>query len=216
MVDLSLPLDEATTTYPGDPRPRVRRHSTIEDDGFNLLELQLGSQTGTHVDAPYHFVEGSPRIDGLPLELFLGQAVVVDATGLTPRSPIDPAVFAPYADRLRACRIVLVHTGWDAHYGTPTWFDHPWLEAAAVEELLGWGVRTFLLDTLNLDETPDDDHPGLGYPAHHLVARAGGAIGENLANLGAIDWPDPWVSCLPLRLTDADGAPARAVAFELG
>ena len=76
-------------------------------------------------------------------------------------------------------------------------------------------VRTIGIDAINLDETPDDDHPGEGFPVHHLVARAGGVIGENFRNLDQVDWADPFVMCLPVRLTGADGAPVRAVAVRL-
>jgi kynurenine formamidase len=76
-------------------------------------------------------------------------------------------------------------------------------------------VRTICIDAINLDETPDDDHPGEGFPVHHLIARAGGVIGENLRHLERVDWADPFVMCLPIALEAADGAPVRAVAVEL-
>jgi kynurenine formamidase len=213
-VDLSVPLDEDTPVYPGDPVPRIRPASTIASDGFNLLSVSMGSQTGTHVDAPYHFADDGARIDQLDLSLFVGPGVVVDVTGHRAREPIGWAAVAPYADRLGPGRILLLHTGWSRHYGTARYYEHPYLDAGACERLLDLGVRTFLLDAVNIDETPDDSHPGVGFPAHHLIADAGGVIGENLRNLGQIDF-DPFISCLPLRLSGADGAPVRAVALQL-
>jgi kynurenine formamidase len=81
--------------------------------------------------------------------------------------------------------------------------------------MLDLGVRTFCIDALNIDETPDGSHPGAGYPVHHLIAEAGGVIGENFRNLAKVDWADPFVMTLPLALEGADGAPVRAVAVEL-
>ncbi|GAA5032973.1 cyclase family protein [Terrabacter aeriphilus] len=216
IVDLSVPVGPGTVVYPGDPEPRLDPHSTIERDGFNLLSVTMGSQTGTHVDAPYHFDEATPRIDELPLERFFGPAVVVDATDLGPRGRItwEPHV-EPVAARLRPGTIVLLRTGWSAHYGTPAYFEHPFLDADAARRILDTGVRALCIDAINLDETPDDDHPGDGFPVHHLVARAGGVIGENFRNLGSVDWPDPVVSCFPIALESADGAPVRAVAMQL-
>ena len=213
-VDLSVPLAEDTPVYPGDPVPRIRPASTIAGQGFNLLSVSMGSQTGTHVDAPYHFQEDGSRVDELDLSLFVGPGVVVDARGHQAREPIGWEVVAPYADRLGPGVVLLLHTGWSRYYGTDRYYDHPYLDAGACERLLGLGVRTFLLDAVNIDETPDDAHPGAGFPVHHLIAEAGGVIGENLRNLEAIDF-DPFVSCLPLRLRGADGAPVRAVALEL-
>jgi kynurenine formamidase len=215
IVDLSMPVGPGTTVYPGDPVPRLTAHSTIAEHGFNLLDVRIGSQTGTHVDAPYHFQDDGLRLDALPLQRFLGPAVLVDATGLAPRGVIGPEHLEPVAGQLRPGVIVLLHTAWDVHAGTPAYFEHPYLDAGACRQLLDAGVRTICIDAINLDETPDDTHPGAGFPVHHLIAAAEGVIGENLRNLGAIDWPDPFVICLPLALSGADGAPVRAVAVRL-
>lgn len=215
MVDLSVPVDPGTVVYPGDPSPTFEVHSTIERDGFNLLDVHIGSQSGTHVDAPYHFEADGLRLDELPTERFVGPGVVVDASGLRAREEIDWARVAPVADRLAPGVIVLLRTGWSAHYGTPRYFEHPFLGADACERMLALGVRTFCIDAINIDETPDDDHPGVGFPSHHLIAREGGVIGENF-RLDDLPEGDFLVVCTPIRLTGADGAPVRAVAIELG
>lgn len=215
IVDLSVPVGPGTVIYPGDPEPALTVHSTIERDGFNLLDVHLGSQTGTHVDAPFHFEESGARIDELDLTLFTGPGVVVDATGMGPRGVVTWDHIEPVADRIDPGTIVLLHTGWDEHYGTPAYFENPYLDADACRRLLELGVRTIGLDALNLDETPDEEHPGVGFPCHHLIADLGGVIIENLRGLGDIDFADPFVSVLPIRLEAADGAPVRAVAVEL-
>ncbi|MCW2522650.1 MAG: putative cyclase [Frankiales bacterium] len=214
IVDLSLPVDESTQVYPGDPEPRIGVATTIAQDGFNVLSLHLGSQTGTHVDAPYHFSEEGLRLDELDLGLFLGPAVLIEVPVSGPRERIGWERIAPYASQFERRHIAVLHTGWSAHYGTPRYFDNPFLDAEACRRMLQAGVRTFLLDAPNIDETPDAAHPGEGYPSHHLIADAGGVIGENLCHLEQIDF-DPFISCLPIKLTGADGAPVRAVAFEL-
>lgn len=214
-VDLSVPVGPTTQIYPGDPVPRFAVHSTIERDGFNLLRLQLGSQTGTHMDAPYHFHDDGPRVDQLDLGLFMGPAALVDVRGVGPRERITWNHIAPYGEDLGPGVIALVCTGWSRHYGTATYFDNPYLDAVAVQRMLELGVRTFCLDALNIDETPDEQHLGEGFPAHHLIAAAGGVIGENFRNLELVDFPDPFVSCLPIALENADGAPVRAVALQL-
>jgi kynurenine formamidase len=214
IVDLSVPLSESTQVYPGDSALSAEPAATIEADGFNQLSLRLGSHTGTHVDAPYHFRADGARVDELDLSLFAGEGTVIDVTGLAPRARITWAAIAPAAGRLRPGVIALLHTGWPSHYGTPAYFDHPFLDADACRRLLDLGVRTFLLDVPSIDETPDADHPGEGFPAHRLVAAAGGVIGENLRGFERIDFT-PFVTCLPLRLAGADGAPVRAVAMDL-
>jgi kynurenine formamidase len=215
VIDLSVPVDAGTVVYPGDPVPRFEVHSTIEADGFNLLAIHLGSQSGTHVDAPYHFEEDGLRIDQVPVDRFVGPGVVVEATGLGPREEITWEHVAPVAARIRPGVIVLLRTGWSAHYGNDAYFDHPFLGADACRRMLDLGARSFCIDAVNIDETPDDDHPGVGFPCHHLISRADGVIGENF-RLGELPEGDFLVACTPMRLTGADGGPVRAVAIQLG
>jgi kynurenine formamidase len=211
VVDLSVPLDDGTPVYPGDPPVRLAPAATVERDGYNLLAVHMGSQSGTHCDAPYHFDPGGARIDELDLRLFTGPGLVVDVRGLADRTPIGPRELAPYLPRVEPGTIVVLQTGWSAHLGTPRYGDHPYLGADACRTLLGRGVRTIGLDTPNVDESPSE-----GWPCHRMIAAVGGVVVENLTNLAAVDFPDPFLSVLPLRLTGADGAPVRAVAMQLG
>ena len=215
IVDLSHPLDDDTPVYPGDPVARFEPATTIDEHGYNVLHVRMGSQTGTHVDAPFHFLADGARIDELPLELFLGPAVVADVRGKAPHEPITWADLAPVADRVGPGRMLLLHTGWDAHWGTDAYFDHPFLDGGAAERLVAAGVRTIGLDALSLDETVLGGEPAAGFPAHLAVLGAGGVIVENLRNLAALPSAEPVVSVLPLRLSGADGAPVRAVAFDV-
>ena len=215
VVDLCVPVDAGTVVYPGDPTPRFEVHSTIERDGFNLLAIHLGSQSGTHVDAPYHFEEDRLRIDEVPVYRFVGPGVVIDATDLGPRGQITPEHVAPVADRLEPGVVVLLRTGWNRFYGDPRYFEHPYLGSDACEQMLDLGVRTFCIDAINIDETPDDEHPGVGFPCHHLISRLDGIIGENF-RLEELPDGEFLVACTPVRLTGADGGPVRAVAIELG
>ncbi|HAM27577.1 MAG TPA: cyclase [Microbacteriaceae bacterium] len=215
VVDLSVVINSATQVYPGDPEPRFDPHSTIQRDGFNLLKVTMGSQTGTHVDAPYHFDESAAKLDELPLDRFIGTGVVVDARAAGARGRITWDYFEGVEKSLVPGAIVLLHTGWSAHYGSSEYFDNPYLDADACARLVALGVRTFGIDAINIDETPDDDHPGEGFPVHHLIADVSGVIGENLSNLESIDFVDPLISLLPIAFEAADGAPVRAVALQI-
>jgi len=215
VVDLSLPINANTQVYPGDPQVRFRAAATIDNDGFNLLSVEMGSQSGTNCDAPYHFLAGGARIDEVALSLFAGPGVIVDVRGRPARTALAAADVAPYLDAVEPGTIVVFHTGWPLYYGTPAYFDHPFLGAGACQALLARGVRTFCLDTQNIDETPDDRHPGVGFPVHHLIAAAGGIVVENLAGIEQIDFDDPLITVFPLRLTGADGSPTRAVAMQI-
>lgn len=216
VVDLSHPLVSGMPVYPGDPQASIEPATTIDAHGYNVLHVRMGSQTGTHVDAPFHFLADGARIDELPLELFLAPAVIADVRGRPPRTAITWADLAPVADRLGPGRMLLLHTGWDAHWGVDAYLDHPFLDGDATERVVAAGVRTVGLDALSLDETVLGGEPEGGFAAHLAVLGAGGVIVENLRGLEAVRSAEPLVSVLPLRLAGADGAPVRAVAFDGG
>ncbi|WP_126428574.1 cyclase family protein [Brevibacillus marinus] len=209
IVDLSIPLSSRTPVYPGDPVPTITTAATIAADGYNLSLLQLGSHSGTHVDAPYHFRADGPTLDRLPLHAFIGEGVVIDVTGKEPAEPIRAADVEPYLEQLAPGKIALIHTGWSDYLGEPRYFQHPYLEAAAVEAMLERGVRTFLIDALSVD--PPDGHT---FAAHEKITQCNGVIGENLARFAAIDFVQPWIIALPLKIEQGDGSPVRAVAVK--
>ena len=215
IVDLSHRVDEHTQVYPGDPLPRFEPATTIATEGANVLSVHLGSHSGTHVDAPYHFVERGERIDTMDPKLFVGPAVVIDVRGKEPRSRISVEDLQPYEGKLAQGAIVVLYTGWDEHYGTPLYYDHPFLDRRAAQLILDSDVRSVAIDALSVDETVlEGPHPE-NFPAHHLLLGTGGVIAENLKNIAAVNFPDPLLSILPVRLGGSDGAPVPAVALEL-
>jgi kynurenine formamidase len=230
VVDLSVPIDEQTQLYPGDPDITFNTAATIERDGFNLLRMSLGSQSGTNCDAPYHFLQNGKPIDEVDLALFAGPGRVIDVRGKPARAPIERADLAPQLTDLEPGTIVVLHTGWARHYRTERYFDHPFLSPDGCSALLEAGVRTVCLDALSVDETPEAEHPGAehpsaehsgaehpraAFPVHRMIAGVGGVIVENLTGIERVDFADPFIVVLPLRLTGADGSPTRAVALDL-
>lgn len=215
VVDLSVVLDAGTQVYPGDPEPELAVATRIETEGFNLLTLRIGSQSGTHVDAPYHFIPDGPTLEACDLDLFVGPGVIVDVRDHGDRQPVTREDLAPYRERLGPGVLVALHTGWsDRYVGTDRYYAHPFLSPDACSGLLELGVRTVVIDALNVDETVLDGQSS--FPCHMEFLGAGGIFAENLTNLGAVDFADPLLSLLPIRLGgDADGAPCRAVALKL-
>ena len=214
IVDLSVPLRAGMQVYPGDPAVQLDRAVRLEVDGVNVLAIHAGSHTGTHVDAPFHVLADGARLDELDLGLFHGPAVVADVRGLPPRAAIDWAALEPYAPRLGPGVVLVLHTGWSAHFGTREYLAHPWLTADAARRIVATGVRTVAVDALSPDPTENAPEGDLPFPAHRVLLGAGGVIVENLTNVAAMaELPDPVLSCFPLALAGADGAPVRAVAM---
>ncbi|MCG5219025.1 cyclase family protein [Streptosporangium sp. KLBMP 9127] len=215
LVDLSVPIVSGMPVYPGDPEVSIRPALTVAAEGVNVLGLHLGSQSGTHVDAPFHIDDSLPTLDELPLDRFLGPAVVADARGLPAGSPIDASLVAPL---LRPGVILLIATGWSAHWGQDEYLAHPWLTPEAATLIVDAGVRTVAVDALSVDPTsPASASPTDPLAAHRILCGAHAVIAENLTGLAPlIDAQSAGrpleVSLLPIRLASADGAPIRAVA----
>ncbi|MER7767938.1 cyclase family protein [Kitasatospora sp. NPDC096140] len=212
LVDLTHQVTTAMPVYPGDPAVVLTPALTTATAGVNVLALHLGSQSGTHVDAPYHVDVTWPTLDGLPLERFTGPAVLADLRGLEPRAAVTPELLAPALERAADSgegTVLLLATGWARHWGTDAYLAHPSLTPAAAEAIVAAGVRTVGVDALSVDPTPD---PGPGDPAvaalladltdehdpdaadepslaaHRVLlgAPGGGVIAENLTDLRAL------------------------------
>lgn len=215
IVDLSVPLRTGMTVFPGDPEVEIAPALTIERDLVNVLRVHIGSQTGTHLDAPFHVVAGGARLDELPLERFLGPAVVADVRHLGDDAPIGWDDLGDAREALRPGSVLLVHTGWSERFDDYARYRaHPWLRPDTMERIVAAGVLTVGIDALNVDPTPED-LAHVRFDAHRPILEAGGVIVENLTNLDAVDrLAEPIVSVLPLHLPGADGGPVRAVAYE--
>ncbi|AXI78999.1 cyclase family protein [Peterkaempfera bronchialis] len=219
LVDLSVPVFTGMPVYPGDPEVSITGALRTAEDGVNVLRLHLGSQTGTHIDAPYHVDDTWPTLEGLPLDRFTGPAVVADLRGLAPRTAVTPDHLAAALPRLGPGVVLLLCTGWSAHWETDHYLAHPWLTPQAAQAVVDTGVRTVAVDALSVDRTPDPADPPADFSlaAHRILCGAGAVIAENLTNLPPLLTAQSAgrpieVSLFPLRLTAADGAPTRAVA----
>ena len=205
-VDLTHRVENGMQTYPGDPEVSVEAHATHATDGYRVAALSLGSHAGTHVDAPAHTEPEGRTLDSYPPERFVFDAVRVDCRDLGPREPVGPERLPEDGE------LVAVWTGYDDHWGSERYLEHPYLSPAAAELCAERGLAVGT-DTLGPDPTPTDragsDEPE-GVPAHHALLGADCLVVENLRNLGAAGERFE-LRAYPLALA-GDGAPARAVA----
>jgi kynurenine formamidase len=205
--DCSRRIETGMQTYPGDPPVSLSAHATHAEDGCRVTEVRTGSHAGTHVDAPAHTEPDGKTLGAYAVDRFRFDARLVDVTDLGAREPIQPAAVPD-----TGADMLVFATGWDAHWGTPRYYEHPYLAPATAERCAASGYHV-ATDTLSPDPTPTDaaraDEPE-GMPAHHALLGAERFVIENLTGLGGL--PDRFrLHAYPLAL-DADGAPVRAVA----
>ena len=202
VIDISVANGPTQHVYPGDPPPRIEQAKAIRaGDVCNVSLLTMGSHTGTHVDAPYHFIDGGARLGEVALERMVGEALVVDLRG---RTAVDASALE--AATLRTGDILLCRTDnswrWEkAEFQR----DFVYLTLDAAGLLVERGIRAVGIDYLSIEQFGSSD-----FPVHHRLLGAGVFVIEGL-DLRAVEPGRYTLVCLPLKFPDLDGAPARAV-----
>jgi kynurenine formamidase len=225
VIDLTHTIHDDMQIYPGDPLPSIGRGLTHEKDYCHVDLLTLGSHTGTHVDAPYHFLKDGQKIDEIPVHRFIGRGILVDVSDKSDRDLIDAVDFEPFVPEIQKGVFVILKTGWDRYFGTRQYLQHPFLSADAGRLLSDLGVSLVGIDALNVDasyppvsdsESPDTDDGVTAddsYPVHDILLGNDILIVENLCNLEKINLHVGFYSFLPLKLKGSDGSPIRAVFY---
>jgi arylformamidase len=205
VIDVSVANGPSQHVYPGDPEPRIEPvRRLVDGDPCNLSLLHMGSHTGTHVDAPYHFLADGPRLGEVPLDRMVGPCRVVDLRGCR---AIDAAALR--ALDLGDGEILLCHTDNSAKWAAPAFQrDFVYVTADAADLLVSLGVRALGMDYLSIEEFGSAD-----FPVHRRLLGAGIFVIEGL-DLGRVAAGRYHLVCLPLKFPDLDGAPARAVLLE--
>jgi arylformamidase len=195
IIDISVPVRPGMIIYPGDPTVSLERVMSIADGGVcNLSRLECGVHTGTHVDAPVHFIDGAPAAESLPLDVLIGPARVVDLTGA---ERLDAAAL----DGLELGERILLKTRNSELWAQDSFSeDHVGLTESGAKALVAGGVRLVGIDYLTIG---DED-------AHHVLLGAGVVAVESLDLRGA-EPGEYELICAPLKLVGSDGAPARAL-----
>ena len=184
LVELSHTIAHGMTTYPGMPGPEISDHLPRDASEasygpgvrFHIGRISMVANTGTYVDSPFHRFDDGADLAGLPLARLADlEGIVVRVAG-SRRRAIDASELAPYDV---AGRAVLVHTGWDRHWGTAAYgVDAPYLTRAATEWLVAHDAALVGIDSVNIDDIADRTRP-----AHTGLLRAGIPIVEHLCGI---------------------------------
>jgi arylformamidase len=200
-IDVSVPIRSGMVIWPGNPGVDVERTQSLErGDPCTLTRLSLGAHSGTHVDAPVHFIAGGSGVDRVPLGKLIGPAFVLDLGDVDHvRAEHLGRVDVPRGGRL------LFKTGNSKRWKETGFFSrYAYLSLEAAEVLVKRGIGTVGIDYLSIG---DAAHGG---ETHRVLLEANVCVIEGL-DLSSIDegWHD--FACLPIRVEGSDGAPARAI-----
>jgi arylformamidase len=224
IIDLSLSLHEGMMTFPTHWHPVVEisilgRHGI---EGRETRKLVLGTHTGTHTDAPLHFIPNGKGIDEVPLDVLIGEATVVNFAPAKPNQEIgipalkDALKHAPNQQpgEKVPTRLIL-RTDWSDYFGQmPYYNNYPYFSQDAARWLVDGGCRLIAMDTPSPDNPAHSRGSGNDSPNHKVLLGAEVVLVEYLCNLRSLSRPIVELIVLPLKVKGADGSPTRCVAIE--
>ncbi|SDP33930.1 cyclase family protein [Desulforhopalus singaporensis] len=205
-IDLTQAVSSTMSTYPGDPEVSIEKFLVHDRDGCHVNAIHMGSHTGTHIDAPFHFLKDGRTIDEYPVDRFLGSGVLVDVSGRKPEEPVVEDDLSDYLSIIEPGDFVIFRTGWDVFFNSSRYFTHPYLTPGVARLLLKLEVSLVGIDALSVDSTV-----GNSFSVHRILLGGDVLIVENICNLGAVPERRGFYLFLPLKLDSADGSPVRAV-----
>ncbi len=200
-VDLTFKIEQGMPYFKGDPKPEINQFKSIKKDGYNLKEIHIGTHTGTHIDAPAHFIEGGRTIDSYDPLYFSGFGTAVE--------------YEPGRLELAGKKydFVYLYTGYNRDWEKKGIFkDFTYIDKDDAEKLKDAKIKFVGIDS------PSAEAEGqLDFPTHHILLGAGIPIIENLNSreleklLGKVFF----TIAIPIPIGDGDGAPARVIAIEV-
>ena len=211
VIDLTLTVSEKIPTFPGSPKPHFIEWETIPKDGYNLELLFLSTHTGTHIDAPFHFVKNGKKIHEITPERLVNEAVLIRIGKNSNRSisKTDIQNFEQKNGKIENGSTVIFYTGWQKNLNKEFYFTkNPGLSVSAAKYLVSKKINMVGIDSPSIDLGTDSK-----FSVHHVLAKNNILIVENLANLNKIKSNNFHLITSPLKLKNATGSPIRAFGF---
>jgi arylformamidase len=202
IYDISVNIQIGMPTYPGDAKFKSRKLKSVEQDGYEIHRLSLGNHTGTHVDAPAHFIENGVTITELPLDILNGRARVVEIQN---KKEVDLTEVQNL--KLDNDFRILLKTRNSSLWKTRKRFqkNYVYLTLDAAKYLSQNDIKLVGFDYLSLEKFGDSEHP-----VHRYLLGNQVIILEGL-NLSDVDEGEYEMCCLPMKLTGLDAAPTRVI-----
>lgn len=209
VVDLTHTVSPGMPVFPGTDPPAFELATTLEKQGFIEKKLTLYSHTGTHIDAPSHVMEDGLSLDSFPADRFIGRGWVLNINSLGSKV-IERDDLLQFENQIKNIDYLLLYTGWNRYWGQPTYFkDFPVLSLDAAS----WLAQNFKLKGIGADTISIDHEKSKTFEVHKLLLGKQIFVLENLTNLEFLLGINFMFMGLPLKTTNADGAPIRAVAI---
>lgn len=212
IVDLSMPITSLKTpVFPGYPQPLRSTLYDLEKDGYYSCVWSFVEHTGTHMDAPAHFIKKGKTVEYVPLTSVVCRGIVLDFRNSEPRYTITEHDIKERMEKQSIKmkeargRILLILTGYSKYAGKKKWFEHPEIGTEACKLIISAGFASLGIDAPSPDRLP--------FNAHKMLLQRGIVIFENLVNLEKLVGKDFLFVGAPLSLCDGSASPVRALAL---
>jgi arylformamidase len=210
--DLTALLETHMPVWPTSPLPVFEPVGIVARDGYSIERVSCMTHTGTHLDAPFHFLEDGATVDQIPPDQLIGSAKVLDLRKDLDGPVISRSMLEKHWPKGRAPSFILLETGF-SHDRAPTrhyLYEFPGLEPSAAEFLVGQEVHGVGIDTLGIDPFSNSK-----FEAHKVLLRRGIWVLEALDHLDELRENTEYTLVVaPLKIRGASGAMSRVFALE--
>lgn len=210
IIDLTHTISENMPVYPGTERPKLKTANTYKENGFKETLLTMFSHTGTHMDPPSHLFSHRTTLDLLPVDQFIGKALVIDCSNLQEGQRITMDFIEGAKEKADEADFILFHTGWDKRWGTDAYFgDYPYITEEVADYLINSRKKGVGFDVIGIDPISDGN-----LTIHKkLFSETDIVVIENLCRLEKAGDELFTFCALPIKYENSDGAPIRAIAI---
>ena len=208
ILDLTREISTDTKVFPGSPLPKFITWNKMEIHNYHSEVVFMSTHTGTHMDAPSHFVTGVSSIDQIPVNRFISRAILVKISKTSDELITAGEIEASKIKILEGNSVVF-STSWENEVDNDYYFNHsPGLSEDAAEYLIDKRVNAVCIDSPSIDRGSD-----INFPVHKLLLSKDILIVENICKLSKLDNQNFTLIMMPLKLSGASGSPIRAIAI---
>lgn len=209
ILDLTREIRTDTKVFPGSPLPKFITWNKMDIHNYHSEVMFMSTHTGTHMDAPSHFVSGVSSIDQIPVDRFISRAALIKVVKTSDELITASEIQASKVEILEGNSVVF-STTWENEVDNDYYFSHsPGLSDDAAEYLINKKVNAVCIDSPSIDRGSDSN-----FPVHKLLLSKEILIVENLCNLSKINNQNFTLIMIPLKLSGASGSPIRAIATD--
>ena len=215
-IDLTMTIEEGMQTFAAHWHPivKIKQLGRHEIENRETRKIVIGTHTGTHIDAPCHFIKKGKTVDSIPLDRLIGPATVIDFSTTHHFQQMEIEDFEN-ALKDRPTERLIIRFDWDKHLSTEQYYtNHPFLSEKACYWLLDKGCHLLAMDTPQPDNPQNSQGSLLDAPNHKILLGGDMLLVEYLVNIRAIKKPVVELVVAPLKIKGGDGSPVRCFAIE--